>query len=138
MSVFDDFQDDLHREDKINESGWRKIEGACREAKAYDNNIEYMWVDSCCINKKDIAELSEAINSMFQWYAHSTVCLAYLSDISSVNVDALSPKTTWFTRGWTLQELVASPKILFYNRNWNFLGIRLILATKLLRSPIST
>lgn len=68
--------------------GWRKIEGVCREVKKFDKHIDYIWVDSCCINKKDVAELSESINSMFQWYAQSTVCFAYLSGERS---DELNP-----------------------------------------------
>ncbi|KAL1853097.1 hypothetical protein Daus18300_011925 [Diaporthe australafricana] len=126
--LFDDFPPNTHRRDETNESGWRKIEEACREAKAFDNDIEYLWVDSCCINKKDVAELSEAINSMFQWYAHSTVCIAYLSDVSDAKADALDPSARWFTRGWTLQELVASPRVRFYDKDWHFIGDKVSLS----------
>lgn len=126
--LFDDFQDGSHRRNKTNETGWRKIEGVCREAKNFDQRIDYVWVDSCCINKKDVAELSESINSMFQWYAQSTVCLAYLSDTKS---DGLDPTSKWFTRGWTLQELVASPNVRFYNSDWRFIGDKFELSDEL-------
>lgn len=126
--LFDDFQDGSHRRNKTNEAGWRKIERACREAKNFGKGLDYVWVDSCCINKKDVAELSESINSMFQWYAQSTVCFAYLSDADS---DGLDPTSKWFTRGWTLQELVASPKVRFYNCDWQFIGGKFKLSDEL-------
>lgn len=128
--LFHAFQDSSRRmnDTGTDATGWRKIEGACREAKAFDKSIDYVWVDSCCINKEDAAELQESINSMFKWYAQSTVCLAYLSDAKS---DRLDPTSKWFTRGWTLQELVASPKVRFYNHDWQFLGDKFKLSDEL-------
>lgn len=83
----------------------------------------------CCIDKTSTAELSEAINSMFSWYKNAWVCYAYLSDVPD---DAdLSGHTSsfalsrWFTRGWTLQELIASPDVIFYSVNWQSLGSKL-------------
>lgn len=128
--LFDDFQDGSHRRNETNKPGWRKIEGVCREAKNFDKRVDYVWVDSCCINKKDVAELSESINSMFQWYAQSTVCFAYFSDAKS---DGLDPTSKWFTRGWTLQELVASPSVRFYNSDWQFIGDKFELSGELAR-----
>ena len=85
----------------------------------------------CCIDKTSSAELSEAINSMFRWYEKAKVCYAYLSDVSG---DANLKKdvsefvgSRWFTRGWTLQELVAPKSVLFYSRRytgWHFLGTK--------------
>jgi len=59
--------------------GFAKIQACCKQALV--EGIEYAWVDTCCIDKTSSTELSEAINSMFQWYAASAVCYAYLSDV---------------------------------------------------------
>ncbi|KAK0730325.1 heterokaryon incompatibility protein-domain-containing protein [Lasiosphaeris hirsuta] len=84
--------------------------------QALTNRLEYVWIDTICINKSSSAELSEAINSMFAWYQQAKLCYAYLSDVSSdcnTTTDALSKpdsdfcQSKWFTRGWTLQELLA-------------------------------
>ena len=83
-------------------AGFRKIELTCRQAK--DNALKYAWVDTCCIDKSSSAELSEAINSMFQWYQSANICYAYVSDFEGVNVEDLSfYKSRWWQRGWTLQ-----------------------------------
>ncbi|KAI6006209.1 hypothetical protein F5J12DRAFT_742713 [Pisolithus orientalis] len=76
----------------------------------------WAWSDTCCIDKDSSAELQEAIGSMFSWYRRSSLTLVYLSDVSG----ACSPAdSVWFKRGWTLQELLASPTILFYTRDWS-------------------
>ncbi|KAI7540221.1 hypothetical protein KC331_g9294 [Hortaea werneckii] len=61
-------------------SGWQKIEYVCRQA--LEDGLEWAWVDTCCIDKSSSAELSEAINSMFNWYKCSTVCYVYLCDLT--------------------------------------------------------
>lgn len=105
--------------------GWQKILGA--SAKAQDHLLDYLWVDTCCIDKTSSAELSEAINSMFQWYGAAGICFAYLSDVphdSSLEDDKfdLLDTSRWFTRGWTLQELIAPRRIEFYGKDWQYLG----------------
>ncbi|CAJ2502628.1 Uu.00g100220.m01.CDS01 [Anthostomella pinea] len=108
--------------------GFRKIE-LCSQ-QAIEDGYNYIWVDTCCIDKSSSAELSEAINSMFEWYSRSQVCYAYLGDaIPSSPFD----KCRWFTRGWTLQELVAPRKVHFYNQDWQFVGSRYSLADELVR-----
>ncbi|KIJ62296.1 hypothetical protein HYDPIDRAFT_158118 [Hydnomerulius pinastri MD-312] len=77
------------------------------------------WSDTCCIDKRSSAELEEAIRSMFQWYRRARICVAYLADSSSL---ADFPREPWFTRGWTLQELLAPEVIKFYGRGWVPLG----------------
>ncbi|OQE21944.1 hypothetical protein PENSTE_c011G08194 [Penicillium steckii] len=99
---------------------YRKIKGCCEKAKEED--IDYIWIDTCCIDKTSSAELSEAINSMYFWYAKAEVCYAYLNDVRSV--DEFS-NSVWFTRGWTLQELIAPSKMKFFNQSWDLLGSRL-------------
>ncbi|KAK4239960.1 heterokaryon incompatibility protein-domain-containing protein [Achaetomium macrosporum] len=71
----------------------------------------YIWNDTCCIDKSSSAELSEAINSMFEWYRTSQVCYAYLSDITRGHAAKLD-SSRWFTRGWTLQELIVPSEVL--------------------------
>ena len=84
--------------------GWPKIECCCDLAASQGFN--YVWIDTCCIDKRSSQEVSEAINSMFRWYKNSEVCYVYLEgDLAT---------STWFTRGWTLQELIAPRKLVFY------------------------
>ncbi|KAK1537972.1 HET domain-containing protein [Colletotrichum paranaense] len=100
--------------------GWKKIQHFCR--LALQQGYKYAWVDTCCINKQDFTELTEAINSMFKWYARSSICYAYLSD---VGIDGVSLQhSQWFTRGWTLQELIAPSRVEFFDKDWNYIGSR--------------
>ncbi|KAH9914765.1 heterokaryon incompatibility protein-domain-containing protein [Epithele typhae] len=85
---------------------------------------EFAWVDTCCIDKTSSAELSEAINSMFQYYSHSAVCYVYLSDVPSIPYEESFRRSKWHFRGWTLQELLASPVVLFFSEQWELLGTK--------------
>ena len=92
-----------------------KIRNFCIYAEAA--GCELAWEDTCCIDKTSSAELSEAINSMYAWYANADVCFAFLEDVS-VSGDPEIPDFTfrqseWFTRGWTLQELIAPLDVVF-------------------------
>jgi hypothetical protein len=102
----------------------RKIDGCCEQA--LKDNLMYVWADTCCIDKSSSAELSEAINSMYSWYAASAICYAYLSDvphgIEIEKEDSAFAKSRWFTRGWTLQELIAPWEVSFYNESWKLIG----------------
>ncbi|OTA69980.1 HET-domain-containing protein, partial [Hypoxylon sp. EC38] len=95
--------------------------------------FEYVWVDTCCIDKRSSAELSESINSMFKWYQNSGMCCVYLSDVD----DDLETRyfqlenSKWFTRGWTLQELLAPREIQFFSKTWKPLGSRSELVNEL-------
>jgi hypothetical protein len=79
-------------------------------------DLQWVWVDNCCIDKSSSAELSESIVSMFRWYQEASVCIAYLSDV--VSKEELR-KAKWFTRGWTLQELLAPKEVIFYDQNYS-------------------
>lgn len=106
-------------------SGWQKIH-LCR-SQALKDGIEYCWVDTCCIDKTSSAELSEAINSMYRYYSNAKICYAYLIDVDSstqVSLEAQFIQSSWFTRCWTLQELIAPNAVLFYDKNWKSLGTR--------------
>jgi len=94
--------------------------------------LEYFWIDSCCIDQSSSAELSEAINSMFRWYRNAEVCYVYLADVQYYSNKWKYPgdggwlsefrASRWFTRGWTLQELLAPTNLFFYSADCVFLG----------------
>jgi Heterokaryon incompatibility protein (HET) len=124
------FQEFRSPDRDINESRFDKIFQTCRLAR--ERGIPYVWVDSCCIDKTSSAELTEAINSMFRWYKESTVCFTYLADLDdNSKLERDLRKCKWFTRGWTLQELLASKNMEFYNKSWKFIGSKVSLQDKL-------
>lgn len=95
--------------------------------QAANLGFSYFWVDTCCIDKSSSAELSEAINSMFRWYKHAAVCFVYLADISTqqfYNDNNSIRSSRWFTRGWTLQELVAPMRLEFFTSDGERIGDR--------------
>lgn len=133
--------------------GYEKIRLACRQA--FTDKLDYLWVDTCCIDKRSSAELSEAINSMFRWYKKAKVCYAYLDDVeggalftakslttdefgipqdlwnptpeatvAEVSIETELGRARWFTRGWTLQELIAPFEVQFYGKEWAYLGTK--------------
>lgn len=93
-----------------NKKGYCKIV-FCGEQAARDV-FEHFWVDTCCIDETSSAELSEAINSMYQWYQVAGIYYAYLADVPSEKAFASS---RWFHREWTLQELIAPAEVAFFN-----------------------
>ncbi|PTB50854.1 hypothetical protein M431DRAFT_540773 [Trichoderma harzianum CBS 226.95] len=131
---FQDFQSPDLRE-KL--AGFSKIRSTCK--KAYSHGLDYAWVDTCCIDKTSSAELSEAINSMFKWYRNSAIAYAFLEDYPSPKTEKPTLNTTsvgfghsrWFTRGWTLQELIAPQRLEFYDRSWENIAERTAIAKEL-------
>ncbi|KAM5373655.1 hypothetical protein ACJA88_008499 [Fusarium oxysporum] len=113
-------------EEALHLERYSKLRESCRMARSL--KLDYLWIDTCCIDKSSSAELSEAINSMFRWYAESTICIAFLEDVPSSESEEEQRKTfatsRWFTRGWTLQELIAPGKVIFYGQGWQRLGSR--------------
>ena len=108
-----------------NRDGYKKIRSACRQASK--DAFEYIWIDTCCIDKSSSSELSEALNSMFRWYKNSKLCYAYLSDVTSVASSLTATAATletarWWSRGWTLQELLAPNVVIFFDKSWQRLG----------------
>ncbi|KAK4143995.1 vegetative incompatibility protein HET-E-1 [Dichotomopilus funicola] len=110
-------------------AGYAKISYACGQAEK--DGFRYVWIDTCCIDKRNLAEMSEAINAMFGWYQRAAVCYAFLED---VHFDDYTEgyrtwedhfnDSRWFTRGWTLQELLAPRKVVFYAKGWRLLGTK--------------
>ncbi|KAF6836345.1 HET domain-containing protein [Colletotrichum musicola] len=109
-------------------AGFDKIVQSARVAK--HRGLQYVWVDTCCIDKTSSAELSEAINSMYRWYSAAESCFAFLSDVvhcePSDEIDIPSEsgfeQSRWFTRGWTLQELLAPVDVSFLDRDWQYVA----------------
>jgi len=123
------FQDMEHLNKTVrSKKGFPKILHAAKRAK--EDGLNWLWVDTCCIDKRSSAELSEAINSMYMWYHRSSICYAYLVDVDSqtpVEDDAtMFVQSRWFTRGWTLQELIAPRQVTFYAKDWVRIGEKLL------------
>jgi hypothetical protein len=104
--------------------GFLKIQGAC--LLALEDQYSWIWIDSCCIDKSSSAELQEAINSMWKYYAESNICYVYMADVHNLAAGWDRPfrESEWFTRGWTLQELIAPICVEFYAENWAPIGTK--------------
>jgi hypothetical protein len=125
--------EDLTNNTGKDKPGYKKIR-FCAEQAARDG-LDYFWVDTCCIDKSNRAELSHAINSMFRWYHKATRCYVYLQDVPSHPLDnnedlnqslwiSAFRRSKWFTRGWTLQELLAPASVEFFSWEGKRLGDR--------------
>ena len=119
-------------------AGYCKIEFCAQQTAA--DKIQYFWIDTCCIDKKNAVELSTAINSMFRWYKNAARCYVYLSDVSACENEgqhgqcgpAWEPafrRSRWFTRGWTLQEMIAPTMVDFFSLEGKRLGDKSSLET---------
>jgi hypothetical protein len=118
--------------------GYKKVQDFCAfirrtnvtntramEVRGLKRDCQWLWIDTACIDKSSSAELSESINSMYYWYTNAEVCYAYLSDVQSPHPTAAIMEfmtSQWFTRGWTLQELLAPRIVVFLDRNWGVIG----------------
>ncbi|CAI6336663.1 unnamed protein product [Periconia digitata] len=119
-----------HPERCARTKGFEKIEFLCRQAA--EDELQYAWIDTCCIDKTSSAELSEAINSMFDWYKQSYVCYALLTDIDS-KVDSFH-NSRWWSRAWTLQELLAPLTLIFYDKNHEQIGTKASRASEIAKA----
>lgn len=132
---YQDFHDNLEAAQE--KEGFEKIYLTCLQAK--QDGLQYAWADTCCIDKNSSNELGEAINSMFKWYMNAAVCYVYLADVPGncpplSDDDFVHPRqlhfigefeeSRWFTRGWTLQELIAPRRLYFFGQAWNCIGSR--------------
>ncbi|KAI0699869.1 heterokaryon incompatibility protein-domain-containing protein [Cerioporus squamosus] len=107
-----------------------KIRKACEIARMH--GFGYIWIDTCCIDQTSSAEVSESINSMFEWYSCSNVCYAFLDTVEPgehvrQKVSHFR-RSRWFKRGWTLQELIAPQNVLFLSKAWTIIGTKYSLA----------
>ena len=123
---------DVRKQRNLSSKGWQKVQNFCRLVQR-DRDVKYAWIDTCCIDKRSSAELSEAINSMYKRYEKAAICFAYLSDVDRYSPDSAGQesirKSVWFTRGWTLQELIAPGVVRFVTSDWlTIIGTRVELA----------
>ena len=122
------YGDITSQRDFSQKQGFEKLKNFCDLAR--DEGYKYAWADTCCIDKDSSAELGTALNSMYRWYADAHLCIAYLFDTYEGGKPMC--ESEWFRRGWTLQELIAPVKIVFYDRYWKLLGTK-----KKLLQPLS-
>lgn len=114
-----------------------QIESFCKFVRASRPSHQWVWIDTCCIDKRNSAELTEPINSMYEWYQAATVCFVYLVDLpskgqaSARDRHAAFERSNWFRRGWTLQELLAPSDVVFCDREWNIYGSHIQLANRI-------
>ena len=130
--------------------GFLKLARARLKAQRQED-LKYIWMDTCCINKQESGELEKEITSMFRWYNSAKVCYAYLPDVSALQNGfqelekdekgrVTKPRvgsfecSDWFTRGWTLQELLAPTTMSFFDRYWQFLGTKETLSAQIQRA----
>ena len=83
---FQDMEAGADMSKTVSKVGWKKIQFCAKQAAA--DGLQYFWVDTCCVDKKNAVELGAAINSMFQWYQNAARCYVYLSDVSNPNSTA--------------------------------------------------
>jgi hypothetical protein len=125
---------DLNRLQHEKPIGYAKLR-FCADRIAADD-LQYFWIDTCCIKRESSEELQESITSMFSWYRNATKCYVFLADVTINREIPLKPanrlsihswdpefrKSRWFMRGWTLQELLAPQCVEFYSRDGFRLG----------------
>ncbi|KAH9856038.1 heterokaryon incompatibility protein-domain-containing protein [Lenzites betulinus] len=111
-----------------------KIRRFCLLASA--EGFDWLWLDTCCIDKTSSSELSEALNSMYVWYQEATICYVYLHDVpplpdgpctdpdDQAGYEESLINSVWFTRGWTLQELLAPHFLFFLSYDWSVIGTK--------------
>ncbi|KAL8992772.1 MAG: hypothetical protein Q9169_006853 [Polycauliona sp. 2 TL-2023] len=117
----------FHLHKKEQKQNFAKIQNYCDLAKK--DGYEWVWIDTCCIDKRSSTELTEAINSMYAWYKKAAICHAYLADVLIIEgedgwsyTNQQFHDSAWFTKGWTLQELLAPQIVLFLDVNWGVMG----------------
>lgn len=124
--VFKDLKNnnDIKDVDTKLKGGYQKLFFCAQQAKR--DGLNHFWVDTCCIDKSNNTELSEAINSMYRWYQNAAKCYVYLSDVEQDTLDgdgeSAFKQSRWFTRGWTLQELLAPKSVEFFSSVGRRLG----------------
>lgn len=113
-------------------TGYKKLQ-LCGE-QARKDRLDHFWVDTCCIDKTSSSDLSKNLNLMFRYYQNSSKCYVYLSDVKTTKSEQEFTESRWFTRGWTLQELLAPRTVEFFSCEWQYLGSRATLETWIQRT----
>ncbi|KAG1748038.1 hypothetical protein EDB19DRAFT_236797 [Suillus lakei] len=94
-----------------------KLQSFCKIARRA--GCRWAWIDSCCIDQNNIAELQRSLNSMFAWYRHSALTIVYLSDVPPSSKSGALARSVWNTRGWTVPEFLAPKVVLFCQQDWS-------------------
>ncbi|CAN9082589.1 unnamed protein product [Alternaria alternata] len=124
--LIEDISNETYKE---KEEGYRKLQ-FCAE-RAAEDELQYFWIDTCCIDRWNNNERSKAINSMFRWYKNAARCYVFLSDVSASSAtepaqrsdwEASFRASAWFARGWTLQELIAPVSVDFFSCEGQLIG----------------
>ena len=131
---------DVLRKRNTHKAGYKKVEAFCAfvrqshvtaaSQEGPDLRCDWAWIDTCCIDKTNSQEVQRSINSMFRWYSEAVCCYAYLSDVEPITEDGNGRhaarqsfyRSKWFTRGWTLQELLAPQTVVFLTSKWQVYG----------------
>ena len=106
------FEDVKNGEFQRKPSSYSKLRNCLDQAQKI--GLAWVWIDTVCMDRTSHAALTNALNSMFRWYQRASICFAYLGDVHGVG-DLSAAR--WFKHGWTLQELLAPTKVLFFNRS---------------------
>lgn len=122
---------DVDKSNSRRRADFPKVSAFC--SLAFKHGYEWVWVDTCCIDKSSSAELSESINSMYRWYKAAHMCYVYMEDVRKHDLGSSKDdgetsrrfaSSRWWTRGWTLQELIAPAQVEFYDGAWQWLGTK--------------
>src|SRR6267154_1098734 len=97
-------------------TGIAKLQSLCKTAG--NAGYQWTWSDTCCIDQNNNVEVQKSVNSMFVWYHNSALTIVYLSDVPPSSTSGALARSVWNTRGWTIQEFLASRIILFYRKDW--------------------
>lgn len=120
---------DLSRADVEQAEGYSKLSAACDVARQL--GVSYLWMDTCCIDRSSSSEQSEAISCMHRWYKQALFCIVYLGDVEKVQWQIQLSKSQWFTRGWTLQELIAPRNLFFVDKHWSIITTKAAIVNRL-------
>ena len=113
---------DIQKRRNTDKDGYKKLQGFAAYVRVHIPHVQWLGIDTCCIYKDSDAEMSEAINSMCEWYKNAEVCLAYLADVNTRDDQDAFRQSEWFRRGWTLQELLVPSTVVFLTRTWEVIG----------------
>lgn len=72
---------DVQERRNVETDGYKKVEGFAEYVRNNVASTDWLWIDTCCIDKTSSKELDDAINSMFDWYRKSVLCLTFLLDV---------------------------------------------------------
>lgn len=100
--------------------------------RARHDGLRHVWIDTCCIDRANNTEPSEAIKSMYSWYLKASsvtstlrMCLQRVGMLLDLHAGGLAFRASrWFTRGWTLQELIAPAIVEFFSREGTLFGCK--------------